>query len=270
MNNLFRKDRCLMLSIVLLFASASFAQTTSMSLTGVGDSDVVWGPTFGVFVDPYTATVGGVANTSVICDDWSNNSYVGESWTANVTTVSSLGTSSTPMFGTLSQANNPTLGGVALTQAQLYDEVAWLGTQLLANPTNYANQVAVSFALWELTYNATGSGVEAPAPSAFLAGSAESGLQSTITTLLANAQNAVLNQHYNGAGWEILTPNTSYSISCSGSGCPSPNNAATLGTPQEFLVYTPESSAVILFGTDMFGLLGLIFLFRRRLLRPVL
>jgi len=258
MNSLFRKYWYLTVVSILFFASASFAQTTSMDLTGVGNGAVVWDSSSGVYVDPYTATVGGVANTPVICDDWSNNSYLGESWTASVTTVSSLGTSSTPMFGTLSQGNNPTPGAVALTQAQLYDEVAWLASQLLANPTNYNTQVATSFALWELTYNATGSLQEAPSPTAFLAGSAESGLQSTVNTLLADAQNAVLNQNYNGSDWEILTPVPNTSI------------PAGDGTPQEFLVYTPESSAVILFGADMLGLLGLAIVFRRRLVRTIL
>jgi len=235
---------------VLAFASASFAGTTSMDLTGTGDNATVWDGGMGAYVDPYTATVGGVANTSVICDDWSNNSYVNETWTATVTTVSSLasGPSSAVMFGA-----NSTLG---LTQDQLYLEAAWLGTQLLANPTNYANQVAVSFALWELTYNAAGSATETPTPTAFLAGSSESSYQTTVNTLLANAKSAVAGG-YSGIGWEILTP-------VAGSSNPSSD-----GTPQEFLVRTPESSAVVMFSADMLGLLALAFVFRKRLVMPV-
>ena len=55
---------------------------------------------------------------------------------------------------------------------------------------------------------------------------------------------------FNGAGWSILTPTNGGS-----------------GEPQEFLVYTPESSAVILFGADMLGLAALAFFFRRRLVQ---
>jgi len=256
-----------MVLAVIVSASASFAQTTQMTLTGVGDGAVVWNGGSGVYVDPYTATVGGVANTPVICDDWSDNSYVGESWTANVTPISSLGTSSTPLFGGSPSSTPP------LTQAQLYDEAAWLGTQLLANPTNYANQVAVSFALWELTYNATGSSMETPTPTDFLAGSAEAGLQNCsgqtcVATLLAEAQAAVA-AGYNGEGWSIFTPNTADPITCTGSGCPNPNNSATLKAPQEFLVNTPESSSIVLLGADMLGLLALAFVFRKRLLLPI-
>jgi len=265
MNSSFRKYGYLMAVAVLVSASASFAQTTQINLTGVGDGNVVWNAGSGVYVDPYTATVGGVANTSVICDDWSDNSYVGESWTANVTKVSSLGTSTTPMFSGATQINTPNTPDT-LTQAQLYDEAAWLGTQLLANPSNYANQVAVSFALWELTYNATGSAMETPTPYNFLAGSAEAGQQSCsgqtcIATLLAEAQTAVA-AGYNGQGWSILTPNTSDPITCNGGACPD-------SPPQEFLVYTPESSSVVLLGADMLGLLALAFVFRKRLLLPV-
>src|SRR5579872_4333982 len=117
MSRSFRNLLCLTALVVLFLASASFAETTSVTLTGTGNNTVVWGSGFGVYVDPYTATVGGVANTPVICDDWSDNSYVGESWTANVTQASSVGTGS-PMFG-----SNQTL----------YDEVAWLATDMLAN-----------------------------------------------------------------------------------------------------------------------------------------
>jgi hypothetical protein len=243
-NSLFRKQRFLLIAALFVCASAAFAQTTSMNLTGTGDNATVYDGGSGVYVDPYTATVGGVSNVSVICDDWSNNSYVGESWTANVTTLNSLnmGTNaSTPLFG-----NNPTL----------YNEVAWLGTQLLANPTNYANQVAVSFALWELTY-AYNNPQESPDPTSFLAGSAEAGSQNTVNTLLSQATTAVAGG-YNGNGWEILTPIAG-----------TVSNPSDEGIPQEFLVYAPESSSMILFGADTLGLLALAFVFRRRLLVPV-
>jgi len=39
------------------------------------------------------------------------------------------------------------------------------------------------------------------------------------------------------------------------------------GPPQEFIVRAPESSAALLFGADLLGLLGLVVVFRRRSLR---
>jgi hypothetical protein len=234
---------------VLFFASASFAQTTQLTLTGVGAGTVVGN----VYVDPYVGSVGGGPNTYVICDDWSDNTYVNETWTANVNTVPSVdsGTNSTvPLFG-----NRPTL----------YNEAAYLAAALLANTSNPTAESEISFALWQLTYSSyPPPDPEPQAPFAYLTsigdGSTstfQEGAQTWLTAALGES-------NYNAADWEILTPNLSGSQpSCSGSPCPS-------SPPQEFLVYTPESSSTILFGADMLGLLGLIVVFRRRLLRPIL
>jgi hypothetical protein len=225
MNTLFRKHWYLTAVAVLFFASVSFAATTNVQITGVGDGASL----DGVYVDPYTATVGTATNVPVICDDWSDNVTVGQSWTANVINLASLGTSytgATPLYG-----NNPAL----------YNELAWLGTQLLANPTNTANQDVISFAIWELTYYSYPYSPKEAYPSLT---TAEQNLV-TAEIGLANGETG-----FNGAGWSILTPTNRGS-----------------GEPQEFLVYTPESSAVILFGADMLGLAALAFFFRRRLVQ---
>jgi hypothetical protein len=250
MNSLFRKYGLLTTAAVLAFASASFAQTTQVTLTGVGNGTTVGG----VFVDPYTATVGGVPNTTVICDDWSDNSYVPENWTANVTPLSNAGSSSTPLF---SNAANP---------QQLYNELAYLGSQLLSvyspspSPAQQTAQSEITFAIWELTYPYAQS-PENPSPSTYLNTYAP-GDAGAVAAYIAAAQTAIAQPGFSAAGWEILTPNTSDAITCNGGPCPS-------SPPQEFLVYTPESSSVILFGADALGLLALAFMFRRRLLLPV-
>jgi len=233
MVSLFRK--CLYLTVVaLLFAaSASLAQTTQVTVTGTGDNVLVGE----VYVDPYTATVGGRTNTSIICDDWSDNTYVGESWTANVNTVSSVDSgknSTTPLFG-----NNPAL----------YNEAAWLSSKLLGN-TNPTQQAEISFALWQLTY----SGSFSSSPEAYL----QSVLGANYSTnaeylgFLSWLSAAEGEGGFNAQGWEILTPQN-----------------GTSGPPQEFLVYVPESSTLILFGADLLGLLALVIVFRRRLPRPI-
>jgi len=258
MNSLFRKHWFLTAVVVLVFASASFAQTTSVYLSGVGDGATVWNGGSGVYVDPYTATVGGVQGLSVICDDWANNTYQNESWTANVTTVSSLGSSTVPMWAASS----------TFTQAQLYDALAYLGSQLLANPQNATNQVEVSFAIWELTYSAgiTNSvpKTDTSNPTTFLAGSSYSGLQSAITNLIGTALATAgsAGNGFNAQGWEILTPVTNDPITCSGGPCP-------VTPPQEFLVYTPEASTIVMLGADLLGILALAFFFRRRTLQPL-
>jgi len=245
MNSRLRRYGYVMIVAVLVSASAAFAQQTSVVLTGTGNNTVEWGSSVGVYVDPYTATVGGVPNTTVICDDWSNNSYVGESWTANVTNLTAV-SSGSPMFGNNASAQN------------LYNELAWLGSNLLANysssPTaaQQAAQITDSFAIWQLTYGANGTYEDPLAPT-----TANFPLNQTAITNQINAAIAAVSGGYTGTGWEILTP-------VAGTITPT-----TDGIPQEFLVYTPESSTIVLLGADILGLLALAFVFRKRLLLPV-
>lgn len=219
---------------VLVFASASFADT-SMTLTGVGDQATLGD----VYVDPYTATVGTSTNVSVICDDWSNNSYLNESWTATAMSASTVGNSSlgTPMFG-----NNQSL----------YNEVAYLASQLMANPTDPTNQTEYSFAIWALTYGANGTTEETPAPLTYLAENLSGGTSNSEYIAVVNDMNyAVSNESgYNSAGWEILTPDAGTSTPVSD------------GTPQEFLTFvnTPEPSTILLLAMGIGGL----FLLKRR------
>jgi len=266
-NRLFRKYWYLTVAAVLLFASASFAQTT-VTLTGVGDSATLGN----VYVDPYTATVGNYSSVSVICDDWSDNTYLNETWQANVTTLSSVTNSSTtPLF-----AKSGTNAKGTTTPATLYTELAYLGSLLMANSLNPTSQIEISFAMWELTYNYAPN-PEATSPSTYLSQNGTAAEISEVSTLLTNLPADIAG--FNTTGWSILTP-TGSGISCSGGPCPT-------APPQEFLVYNlgngngngetgggggtsaPESSATVLFGADMLGLLGLVVVFRRRLLGQI-
>jgi hypothetical protein len=215
---------------LLCFAPNAFATTTaSLTLTGVGDGNTVGD----VYVDPYTATIttGSTTQTgvAVICDDWSNNTYLGESWTATVLNAGTVSNSTlgTPMFG-----NNQTL----------YNEAAWLGSQLMANPTNQTVQTEVSFALWALTYGQNGTTEEDPAPLAYL-GSVYGTTSTIYQQTAALLAQAMTEGGYNAAGWTIYDPN--------------PNTSTPIGdgTPQEFLVHTPEVSTLISLALGICGLL---------------
>jgi len=263
-NCLFRKFWYLTVAAVLLFASASLAQTTSFTLTGVGNNPTVLGD---VYVDPYTATVGGVTNTPAICVDWSDNTYLQESWTANVTAVPSVTNSSPVLFG---PSNNNPKGATGSNLTSLYNELAYLATQLMSDSTIPADQIEISFAMWELTYPYAPNPDPNWTPQNYL-NTYGSGYASGVESFLNQAAE---NSNYNGSKWEILTPDLSDSITCAnGSAC-----ATT--PPQEFFVQVtgtgngdpvtaPESSATLVFGADMLGLLGLAFVFRRRLLRTI-
>src|ERR1700691_2444139 len=65
---------------LLCIAPSAFADTASMDLTGAGSNVMD-----GVYIGPYTATINGVS-TPVICDDFADESYIGEAWTANIST----------------------------------------------------------------------------------------------------------------------------------------------------------------------------------------
>lgn len=220
---------------VSLFGTAASADTT-MTLTGVGDQATVGN----VYVDPYTATIAGIKSVPVICDDWSNNTYQGEQWKATVMSASTVGNPAlgTPMFG-----NNQTL----------YNEIAYLASNIWANPTDKTIQTEYSFALWELTYGANGTYKDPTDPLAYLAANLSGGTANAeyAATVAALNQAKTYEANYNSAGWIVLNPEPGTSIPSSD------------GTPQEFLTYvnTPEPSTILMLA---FGLGGLLLLSRRK------
>jgi len=259
MNGSFRKYGYFMIAAVLVFAPAAFAQT-SMTLTGVGNGYVVNNSTaaynFGVYVDPYTATITSPTSTQtnvpVICDDWSDNSYVNATWNVSVGSISSAGLTGTPLFGA-------SLGSAG--QLQLYQELAYLSTMLLQvyNNTSLttnqqaADQAGISFAIWNLTYGLGPNTDTAHPPLGFLNTSGDSAAITAYNNAMTSLNNAIATDNLGGVyAFQILTPNPE-----------GPNEA------QEFLVQAPESSTVIMFGADMLGLLAVAFYFRRRSLLAV-
>jgi hypothetical protein len=115
---------------------------TSVTLTGPPPGNVY----DNIYVSPYYATVGGVTNTPVVCDDFGDDSTL-STWKATITPFSSLSTS-TPI-------TNTSWGLAGGTLAQ-YNEVAWFTLALMnmpttAPPTNaLTQQVIDSFALWAI------------------------------------------------------------------------------------------------------------------------
>jgi hypothetical protein len=120
---------------VLLLAPGAFAQST-VTLTGVQGS--AWD---GIYVSPYYATVNGVPNTPVVCDDFADDSYLNSTWNANVTSFSSLSSSPGGLAGTA-------WGNVAGTTFKMYEEAAWLTEQVLTQAPGSAAQISYSFADW--------------------------------------------------------------------------------------------------------------------------
>lgn len=227
--------RYLYLSVVALLCcvpAALASQTASMDLTGAGNN--ILG---GVYVGPYTATINGVS-TEVICDDWKDESSIGETWTANVTSLPSAGSLGSVVMWT---------GTGTVSQQVEYDEVAWLVSQMLNPSTTCKYSGAdcvgdISFAIWQLTD-----------PSANPFGNLTSGSADLENAewWLSQAESLTSFPAGDFSNFLIYTPTNG-------------------GPPQEFIadpVLASESSPGILLGADLLGLAVLIFMFRRRMVQ---
>lgn len=114
--------------IALGAAISASADTITVKLTGVNGA--IQG---GVYADPYFGTINNVPGI-LVCDDFSHETHIGESWTANVSTFADL---SSVRFQQ----------GTPAQTLQDYEEAAYLYGQLLANPSDYGD---ISFALWSI------------------------------------------------------------------------------------------------------------------------
>jgi len=190
-------------AVALCFAPCALGQgTVNINLTSAGNNVMD-----GVYVGPYSATVNGTP-TQIICDDFSDESYVGESWTANVTTLSNL--------------NGTKWGGMA-NASQLYDEAAWLATQMLcATYSNNATQVGyLAYALWAVFQPTAVENWLGANSAAWLA------VQAWLNS--AAGQQFTKNEF---ANFFLYTPNMGFPITCNGQSC-----ANT--PPQEFFGFLP-------------------------------
>jgi hypothetical protein len=260
----------------LATAAIGFAQSPeNFDLYGIQGQQGLQGTVMaGVYTSPYLAYINdSTVGTNVICDDYSDDSYVPEDWDTYATQLSQLNSSSPVEFqpslvnqspcGTACQAY-PSSIGYSLGEDTAYMTEAILAEELLAQPMGSVTAGELSFAMWDLfdpqaftdlenegagTYNGasyTGSQLE---------GAANTYLQAAIT--LAKGDN--LSEFSNVT---IYTYDPAVAPSCSGSPCPS-------APPQEFIAVSnmPEPSSVAILGADLLAVAGLVFFFRRRLVR---
>ena len=116
-------------ALVVLGATInSSADTITVKLTGVNGA--VQG---GAYADPYFGTINNTP-AILVCDDFSHETYIGESWTVTASTFANLGS-------VRFQQSTPA------QTLQDYEEAAYLYDQLLANPLQYGD---ISFALWSV------------------------------------------------------------------------------------------------------------------------
>lgn len=217
----------------LCLAGSAFAQTVDMKLTGAGGNIYA-----GVYVNPYTATIDGVT-TTVICNDFSASTWVGQEWDATVTYLD--GDLTQTKQGAKWISNGGTLAGLN----QHYYATAYLTTMLLSASSNH-QAALISFAIWSM-FDST------PSALGWLQGRVS---QADIDAVV-NLKNTALNTVIDSNG-QLIAPNFDPSkvaiyspVAGTATGCPGvcPSNS-----PQEFItVKTPEPSVLSQLGLDLLG-----------------
>jgi hypothetical protein len=209
------------------FSGGAIAEV-NMTLTGVGTGANMGG----VYTSPYVASINGVS-TYVICDDFTTDVWVGDTWEANEYTLSEVGSSDPQKFTT------PDWSPYSIQQE--YDAAAVLAEDVMANIGNATLAGEYSYAIWTLFDPAAIDGYGGNS----LTGSQQSAVNSFRTAALTQAASGGAS----GLDVSIYTPNP-------------------LGAAQEFLVVNaPEASLPATLGFELVALVGGIFLMRRRLVR---
>jgi hypothetical protein len=241
------------LAITLLFALAASLHATNLCPSGgltcisvSSGQNALTGTTFSISangenqdISPYTGTlsitVGGTTTNSPItlyCDDVNNSAPVGTYWNVNISKVT--GNLSDTRYDT----SNPTgssgnLAGTNIpipTGSTLYDEEAWLYTQMMdltGAQKSSANITALQEAAWELTSNGE-SGAE----------------ESNASPWLTAAYNAVANNGRNGSSVNGIALQTAiYSDWYVFTDTAAANNDGAVGN-QELLAYSASALPV--------------------------
>lgn len=233
---------CLAAASVVCLGSRAFAgQTVTMEVTNPGNN--ILG---GVYVGPYYATIGSQTNVPIICDDFTDETYVGSPWSATVTTVAAGG----PTWMSTS------LNLSAAMQAADYAQAAYLAEQLVspsvACPSKANCTGDIQFAIWNIFDPSTsnGHGGYLNGPLSYISGN-------DLSNSLYWLQQASSLYQKNALSTAQFSNVTVYS--------PYPK-----GPPQEFLrVNTPEAPVLATLGVDLLLFAVLAFFVRRRMPQSV-
>ncbi len=234
--------------LLSLAPNAVAATTTTMTLT----TPLNYDPNFpasafgGVYVDPYVATVGGVTGVPVICDDFADDTYLNETWTATI-------------LDPTTQLSSSRMTSLGATQVG-YEQVAWLSEQLVtynnSTPSDALQRAYISFAIWSV-FDPTDVATWANSHSDLAAALAvSSSTPDSINWWLAQAaSNASVADLSNIT---IYTPSLDSSTYSCPNGCP--NKPA-----QEFIVVkATDSPALATLCLNLLGLGVILFIVRKR------
>jgi hypothetical protein len=227
----------------LLCAGVSLQAATTLSITNDGTNG-------NAVISPYTGTLIEGSNTitgvKLFCDDALDYSPTAPSTAYNVVVSSITGSLSSTRFGSAAAAGTSsgiTPSGFTMpTGTTLYDELAWIYTQMMATSV-LSSQEALQVAAWSLT--APETNWLSPAKGVAGISGVDSAAQGWLTTLkgLTLTTMQVNGSGYTGvtfSNWDVID-DTSAAGKATGGGGPSCNTGAGC---QEFLAYTGGTGIV--------------------------
>jgi hypothetical protein len=213
-----------------MLPSLTYGDTANVTFNNVSGASLG-----GVYTDPYSGTISGLGNVSMVCDDYIDHITFGESWQANALSFANIAGSSQPLF--IGNAN----------KADGYAAVGYLAEQIFSNPTAAQNDY-ISWAIWDIMNPGVLNNLNGNTDPNWAADIAT--VRNLELTALANAGSLS-----NYSDLTLYTPDAS-------------NHAGwTDDRPQEMIVKTPEAPGFALLGLDMAGLIGLLAVLRRRIRR---
>ena len=246
MKNAMPKALYIAAALVILFATGALAQSTvQMTITSGTAPDGTYGVMGGVYTSPYTGNINGGASIPIICDDFYDDVYPPETWTALATNLAQLGAATTNLV--YFEQN----GGA---QQQIdYMTAAVLAEDILGT-TDKTVRGELSFALWGVfdptmlaTNSANLTAAQLNAATGYLAGA-----QATVVSGISGGLDAYLSTFSNV---------TIYSATQNGT---TPMAAGTK-RPQEFLVVSmPEPAESVLLIVDLLAVVSLVCFVRRK------